>query len=177
MIATPATRRGRQARPPSLPAAHPQRRAGTTTAALERELEKLHALDRTQLVERFEKLCGFRPPPRFSRKLMTLAVAYKMQEKMYGGLKPATRRFLLEAADPAVKPGRASQAQLRFKTGTILLREWQGVTHQVTVLEAGFLFREKHYGSLSEIACLITGAHWSGPAFFAVKKLAAEAKA
>lgn len=50
------------------------------------------------------------------------------------------------------------------------MREWQGVTHQVTVLAEGFTYRGRRYGSLSEIACRITGAHWSGPTFFGLKK-------
>jgi hypothetical protein len=55
------------------------------------------------------------------------------------------------------------------KPGTVLVREWAGATHQVTVLEHGMLFRGKRYGSLSEIARVITGARWSGPLFFGLK--------
>jgi hypothetical protein len=46
------------------------------------------------------------------------------------------------------------------------------VTHQVTVLADGYIFRGKRYRSLSEVAGLITGAHWSGPTFFGLTKLA-----
>lgn len=138
---------------------------------LEKELENLPRLDRATLKKRFSGFYGFEPPPRFSRKLMIRAVAYKLQEKVYGGLKPATRRFLLEAAKPSLKTENERHTpHARFKSGTILMREWQGVTHQVTVLEDGFLFRGKCYRSLSEVACLITNAHWSGPAFFGLKK-------
>ena len=118
-----------------------------------------------------EKLCGFRPPPRFSRKLMELAVAYKLQEKVLGGLKAATRRFLLDAAKAQRKLDKSQPATARFKVGTMLMREWKGVTHQVTVLGDGFLFDDKRYRSLSEIAGQITGAHWSGPTFFGLTKL------
>ena len=38
--------------------------------------------------------------------------------------------------------------------------------HQVTVLDQGVLYREKHYRSLSEVAREITGTRWSGPRFF-----------
>ena len=49
-----------------------------------------------------------------------------------------------------------------------LVRIWGGVTHEVTVLDGGkrYRHREKEYRSLSEIASLITGIHWSGPRFF-----------
>jgi hypothetical protein len=76
-----------------------RRQAGRSEIeAMEREVEHIPALDRAVLLERFVKLCGFQPPPRFSRKLMELAVAYKLQEQVLGGLKTATRRFLLDAA-------------------------------------------------------------------------------
>jgi hypothetical protein len=51
----------------------------------------------------------------------------------------------------------------------VLLREWQGVTHQVTVIEDGVLYRGQRYRSLSEVARLITGSRWSGPLFFGLK--------
>lgn len=50
--------------------------------------------------------------------------------------------------------------------GARLLRNWNGRTHVVDVIEGGFLFQEKVYPSLTAIAQTITGAHWSGPRFF-----------
>jgi hypothetical protein len=60
------------------------------------------------------------------------------------------------------------------KPGTVLVRDWVGVTHQVKVLEDGLLFRGKRYESLSEIARAITGSRWSGPLFFGLKAAAKE---
>jgi DUF2924 family protein len=37
-------------------------------------------------------LYGTEPPPRVSRDLLTRAVAYRIQEKALGGLRPSTRR-------------------------------------------------------------------------------------
>jgi hypothetical protein len=51
----------------------------------------------------------------------------------------------------------------------MLVRDWGGVTHQAKVLEDGILFRRKRYKSLSEVARVITGTHWSGPLFFGLK--------
>ena len=97
---------------PASPRAMPgtRRQGRNATVALERELEELPTLDRASLVQRVEKLCGFHPPPRFSRKLMELAVAYKLQEQVLGGLKPATRRFLLDAAKAQQRPARVQSA-------------------------------------------------------------------
>jgi len=54
-------------------------------------------------------------------------------------------------------------------TGTVLMREWHGKKHQVTVLEDGFLYRTKRFRWLSQIARLITGSRWTGPLFFGLK--------
>ncbi|TIR60185.1 MAG: DUF2924 domain-containing protein, partial [Mesorhizobium sp.] len=50
--------------------------------------------------------------------------------------------------------------------GARLVRDWNGKTHIVDVVEDGFVFEAKVYPSLSSIARKITGAHWSGPRFF-----------
>jgi hypothetical protein len=46
------------------------------------------------------------------------------------------------------------------------VREWQGASHDVLVLENGFAWRGKTWRSLSAIGQEITGTHWSGPRFF-----------
>ena len=67
------------------------------------------------------------------------------------------------AVAKTIKP---KQAPTLLKTGTRLVREWNGRAYQVEVIENGFLMDGKHYRSLSAIAKRITGAHWSGPRFF-----------
>ena len=47
-----------------------------------------------------------------------------------------------------------------------LVREWNGRTYQVEVLDNGYRFDGKTYPSLTTIAKRITGTHWSGPRFF-----------
>ncbi len=58
--------------------------------------------------------------------------------------------------------------------GTILVREWQGNAHRVTVLGDGVSFNGKRYRSLSEVAREITGSRWSGPRFFGLRLPAME---
>ena len=65
------------------------------------------------------------------------------------------------------KPDRLSRQP---RPGAVLIREWHGVMHQVTVGEAGILYGGEHYRSLSEVARLITGARWSGPRFFRARR-------
>ena len=44
-----------------------------------------------------------------------------------------------------------------------------GVTHEVRVLDRSVLYKRKRYRSLTEVAKLITGAHWNGPQFFGLR--------
>ena len=60
-----------------------------------------------------------------------------------------------------------------LEPGARLVREWNGVTHTVDVIDDGFEWQDQRYGSLSEIARLITGARWSGPRFFGLNGRAA----
>ena len=59
-----------------------------------------------------------------------------------------------------------SRPSFELTPGTRLVREWNGRTVTVEVLEAGFAHADRTWGSLSEIARHVTGAHWSGPRFF-----------
>lgn len=56
-----------------------------------------------------------------------------------------------------------------LRPGIRLVRQWQGQTHQVTVLDKGYEYVGKVYPSLSAIARHITGTPWSGPLFFGLK--------
>lgn len=50
--------------------------------------------------------------------------------------------------------------------GARLIRDWNGRTHVVDVIEGGYVFEAKLYSSLTAITRNITGTHWSGPRFF-----------
>ena len=95
------------------------------------------------------------------------AVAWQMQAKVFGGLKPETHKLLMRIAeaDAAKRKGEAP-APPKFRPGMRLIREWNGKVHTVDVLDKGFAWNGKLYSSLSPIARAITGAHWSGPRFF-----------
>jgi hypothetical protein len=53
---------------------------------------------------------------------------------------------------------------------TLLVREWRGVTHMVLIRADGIEWRGQRYRSLSVVARKITGARWSGPRFFGLKR-------
>jgi Protein of unknown function (DUF2924) len=106
-------------------------------------------------------------PPRISRDLLILGIAYRLQEIEHGGLGKATLRKLRTLAKTLRTTGRVGPTPgLSLKPGARLVREWHGRTHTVTVTEDGFDYAGTSYPSLSNIAKKITGAHWSGPRFF-----------
>jgi hypothetical protein len=80
-------------------------------------------------------------------------------------------RLLERIADDAAARRQASPTpkKIHVSAGTVLIREWHGTKHRVTVLKDGFLYRAKRFHSLSQIARTITGSRWSGPLFFGLK--------
>jgi hypothetical protein len=97
--------------------------------------------------------------------LLARGIAYEMQVRQIGGLTPAERKAL-----GALAQGRSDPNPATLKAGTRLYRSWRGVTQEVLVLEDGYSWRDKSYASLSEVARAITGARWSGPRFFGVRR-------
>ena len=85
-------------------------------------------------------------PQRFSRDPLRRAVAYRTQELVLDGLKPATRRLLRQIADEgrARKPIKLAPVG-KLEPGAILVREWKGSKHRVVILESGVRFREQRY--------------------------------
>ena len=138
-----------------------------TAAQLKEHLDKLAKLGAPELRAEWSRVYGSPAPRRVSRDFLLRGIAYRLQEKMYGGLKPATVRRLkqinanLEKGLETKPPPAATLRQ-----GVRLLREWKGETHIVEVLPDGFAWRGQTYRSLSVIARSITGAQWSGPKFF-----------
>ena len=91
------------------------------------ELASLPALGPQRLKERWRTLYGAEPPPRISEDLLRRAVAYRIQERALGGLKPATRRLLQRVAEHAQPRHRTSATPARkLRPGAVLIREWRG---------------------------------------------------
>jgi hypothetical protein len=103
--------------------------------------------------------------------LLLGAVAYRLQEVALGGLRPERQRQLRHIAQQFNETGKIrKRARVELKSGTRLVREWQGRTYEVLVLDDGFSWQSTHYPSLSAIARKITGTPWSGPLFFGLKQ-------
>ena len=116
---------------------------------------------------RWRSLFGTQPPQKIHRSLLIAPIAHRMQESALRVLKSSVRSHLIQVApNPATPRPSPNYPSLRPRAGTVLVRDWGGVTHQAKVLEDGILFRSKRYQSLSEVARVITGSRWSGPLFF-----------
>lgn len=110
------------------------------------------------------------PPKSLSRDLLFRGIIYKIQERAFGALSKSVLRRLSGAA-PESSPGAVRKAlPATVKSGTRLVRGWNGQTQTVLVYADGVEWRRKRYRSPSAVAREITGAHLSGPRFFGLDK-------
>ena len=123
------------------------------------------ARSRADLVTAWTKALGAAPPPHMSRGFLQKALVYHAQCKEFGGLPRQTQRALRAIASG--KPISAATVG-KIKPGAHLVREWNGRTYQVAIVDEGYEFDGHTYGSLTAIAKRITGTNWSGPRFFGV---------
>ncbi len=138
--------------------------------ALATEIAGLSKLAIDDLRERWKAAFGTAPSRDIGRSFLTRAIAYRLQERAYGGLKPSTRRLLAHVAEDTATGSSPKKPQIRkAQSGTVLIREWQGNAHRVTMLGDGVSFNGKRYRSLSAVAREITGSRWSGPRFFGLR--------
>lgn len=100
------------------------------------------------------------------RDLLLRTLAWRIQEKAFGGHDKATLKLLERYGQKRAGDQRCQ----RLKAGTALVREFQGTHHTVTIVPEGFLWQEKTYSSLSAIAKIITGTNWNGPRFFGLRE-------
>lgn len=139
----------------------------TDLDGLECQLAALSEMGAPELRAEWCRLYRSHPPNLLRRDLLELGVAWKLQERVLGGLSAPTKRQLAELARTmATKSDLAPARKVTLKPGARLVRAWGGETHEILVVEDGFVWRGKTWRSLSVIAREMTGTHWSGPRFF-----------
>ena len=122
--------------------------------------------------------CFPKTPPSPHRCQLTRDLANLAQSR--GQRLPRETDALIRAAMKAASVSRSPQnrpAKVRqphgaegLPPGAKLHRDWGGRTHEVTVLGGGwFQYECQSYKSLTKVAKVITGAHWSGPWFFGLR--------
>ena len=116
----------------------------------------LDGLDFASLRRVWEQTFGAAPPSSLSRVFLRRVLAYERQCRTHGGHSAATRRILATMVNGTPGNGAAAPAG-SVSAGTHLVREWNGRTYQVEVIDNGYRFDGKTYPSLTTIAKRITG--------------------
>jgi hypothetical protein len=107
--------------------------------------------------------------PDIGPDLLRRGIAWKLQSRLHGELPVHVHREIhaaltrLRRGDPVASP------RPSLRPGSRLVREWQGQTYQVVVLDRGFEYDNRQFRSLTQIARAITGTHQSGLAFFGIR--------
>lgn len=101
------------------------------------------------------------PPKHRAPDLLRRVLAWRIQADAYGGLDAATKKLIANDRLPLM---------VAEQPGTRLAREYAGRRHEVVMVEGGVVYDGNRYGSLSEVARLITGQRWNGPRFFGLRQ-------
>lgn len=134
-----------------------------TAKELPAALAALESAHRTDLLDLWGNLIGSPAPKNLSAPFLRRALAFELHCQAHGGTKARTLEDLTRIAAGSVSHASAST---RLRPGAKLVREWQGRTWTVEVIEGGFLMGGERYASLTALARKITGVRWSGPRFF-----------
>lgn len=142
------------------------------------QIATLEGMNREELVQKWTHLYGSAPFKGARKVTLIRGIAYELQCKRLGELKPSLSRELLKLAASGqgnkANNGLSSKHKPakpvpKIKVGSRLIREWNGRTYSVSVTETGFEMAGTAYSSLSAVAKAITGTQWSGPRFFGVR--------
>ncbi|WP_297755802.1 DUF2924 domain-containing protein [uncultured Shimia sp.] len=125
---------------------------------------KIETMERAALMAVWSEVFNAPVPKRLSSPFLRRFLAFELQARESSGL---PKGFVAKLGQAARQDQFATSPAL--KPGGRLIREWNGVTHVVDVVEGGFLWNNQRYASLSPIARAITGARWSGPRFFGLR--------
>jgi Protein of unknown function (DUF2924) len=139
-------------------------------AALTDQIAGLPAMNKAELLSIWANNFSQAPPASLRKDLMVPILAYRIQEREYGGLANAARKRLRDIAK-SIDLGKQAQGRgsSGLHHGTRLVRSWKGEVHEVQVSNGSFTYRGKQFSNLSQIAREITGTRWSGPVFFGTK--------
>ena len=129
-------------------------------AGVRAEVASLQSMTLVELRTYWEARFGA-PPKQRSVDLLRRVLAWRLQAEAFGGLDAATVRLL---------GSERTLIMVAEQAGTRLARDYAGRRHEVVILEEGVLYDGESYGSLSEVARIITGQRWNGPRFFGLRR-------
>lgn len=132
-----------------------------STGSLTEEVRLIEAMDLDQLRTVWARRYGA-PPALRSVPILSMLLAWRVQEDVLGGLDPGLRKLLARKG-----PVRAEGLDLGI--GARLTRNWQGRRVEVVVEPDGFRWEGTLFPSLSAAATAIAGSRWNGPRFFGLR--------
>lgn len=135
-------------------------------------ISDLGEMDRATLGQLWSQVIGDAVPPHMSQIIQRRLLAYAIQVRAQGDVSASVANRFERVACGDMRP-----ATPTLRPGGRLLRQWNGTTHVVDVVEGGFLWNGRQHRSLSAIARAITGTRWSGPRFFGLTDEVAKASA
>ena len=145
---------------------------------LEAAVASLSSLNADQLRLQWRNHLGGIPPAHLPGWLLARVLAYRIQAAAFGDLNRATLRRLREMKGEALESAQSPRFATRgpttregvgLKSGALVVREWNGRTERVMVLDEGHAWNGSVYRSLSQVAKAITGTSWNGHRFFGLK--------
>jgi hypothetical protein len=137
------------------------------------DLSKLPGLSANELDTLWRTYLGGSMPKLLPKFLQSRMLAYRLQVQQTGGLSKMACRFLDQAAidlEAGREPSLPYPAEQRLKPGIVIVREHNGVHQRVMVLDEGFAWNGKSFGSLSAVAKAMTGTNWNGQRFFGLDR-------
>ena len=137
------------------------------------QLLQLRTLSKASCIRKFIELYGYEPKQTKNIPALRARLAFRIQELHYGGVADSTRQKLKELADkdPMANLCRTPKPSRTPVLGKRYVREWDGVRHEVILLEDGRAeYKGRFFRSLTAVADHITGTHISGYAFFNVPR-------
>jgi hypothetical protein len=147
-------------------------------ASLAAVLAGLEGLDVERLRLQWRNHLGGEAPAHLPRWLLVKVLGHRLQVAFFGDFDKSVRRLLRDEGDgqgglnTAPFDRRAAQTHdgIALRPGALLVREWRGKLERVMVLEEGFAWNGKNFGSLSQIAKAMTGTNWNGHRFFGLRQ-------
>jgi len=150
-------------------------------------VEELQRLNVSALRRKYQEVFG-EESRSANKEFLFRRIAWRLQANAEGGLSERARHRAAHIADdsdlrtrapkdfspaqvPVTVTGTVDRTQSRRDQrlpppGTLLTRRIDDRQIVVKVLEKGFEFETRHYGSLSAIAREVTGTRWNGLLFF-----------
>lgn len=141
------------------------------------QVANLSNLSLKELNDKWLRLNGVPAPAGQKRPFLQSHLAYRIQELAYAQVNPtliASNKTRVENMIEHLKPlakARSKKEVFKLVPGTRLRRDFQGKTHEVTVLSDGnFEYEGRPFTSLTAVAHEITQLKWSGPSFFGLSR-------